>query len=527
MESVELRQVAAEVGGRWIGPKDGLGERVTDVCTDTRTLTGKPLFIALRGENFDAHRFVETARRKGAAASIVEASELGKLPSGSAPYIVVDDALEAMERLAVWNRRRLDMRVVGITGSVGKTSTKEFLATVLREKFHVTAAPKSYNNRIGVATTLLSAGPHTEVLVAELGTSQPGELSHLSKLVAPQTVILTEIASAHLEKLVDLDGVVRAKSEVFDGLAPDGIAWIRAGVHGFNRLKERVPRFGTFGWTEDYIGLQRQDYDGAVEHSVITDCVRVGLGDPRSTGGVKAYGYHFTVNDRENLLVPTPGVHNVMNASATFGVARDFGMSWSEIRAALATCRLPPLRLEVVEARGILFVNDSYNANPRSMCAAIDEWSDLCGAAPQPRRWARTRPVQAREATLTSGPVAVLGDMLELGGASQRLHEEIGQRLIETDLRILVTVGKESRWIAGAYRDLGGRAIIEHYATVEEATKFLRTALRTGDYVLIKGSRGIGLERLFKNLHRWVRMSSAESTGGYPGKERRAARARV
>jgi len=473
MEPLELAELIERAGGRWVaaGPPPPL--RVAELATDSRTLPDQAIFVALQGETFDGHAFIDDARRRGALASIVSRERLGALSPGSGPYIAVDDPLAALEKVARWNRSRLALEVVAITGSVGKTSTKEFLATILSGGFRVKSAPKSFNNRIGVAATLLSATPSTEVLVVELGTSGPGELSHLSRVVSPGRIILTEIGPSHLEGLRDLDGVIAAKAEVFEGLRPGGTAFIRDGVAGFERFAAAAAGpVKTFGWGTGDLA--------------VTDSRRVSLGrhDPAD------YGYHFTVNGSENFLLPVPGRHNVLNATAAISVARDLGMRWDEIRSSLSSCRLPPLRFQVIEEAGIVIVDDSYNSSPRSLDAAIDEWLEL-GA----------------------NGVAVLGDMLEMGGASRSLHEAAGRRLATAEPRLLVTVGRESRHIAEAYAGLGGAAPTAHFEVWSDCVPFLEAELRRGDRVLFKGSRRIHLDLAVKDLRSRLAARSKGSNG--------------
>ncbi len=475
MEPLDLQTIVERSGGSWVAQEPPPRVRVAELGTDSRTLASQSVFVALSGPRFDGHSFLGDARKRGAVASIVRRSRVGELPRAAGPYIAVDDPLEALERLARWNRERLRFTVVAITGSVGKTSTKDLLATVLAGAFHVKSAPKSFNNRLGVAVTLLSAGPATEVLVMELGTSGPGEISHLSGVARPHRVVITEIAPAHLEGLGDLEGVVAAKAEIFDGVVPGGAAFLRHGVHGFERFATRAtgPLFA-FGW-------------GAGDFAV-TDCQRVILGrDSRDPGACAGYGYHFTINGSENFLLPVPGRHNVLNAAAAVAVARDLGVSWEVIRSQLATCRLPPLRLSVTEESGFVFVDDTYNANPVSMEAAIREWESLEGQDGADSR------------------VAVLGDMLEMGPDSRRVHAEIGRRISRAGARLLVTVGSESAAIGDACRTGGGMAETVHLASAGEVLPFLTRRLKPGDHVLFKGSRRIGLDAAVKALREWAR----------------------
>ncbi len=477
MEPLELESIVQHSGGRWVAASPPPSLSVAELGTDSRTLGNQSIFVALTGPKFDGHAFVADARRRGAVASIVRSNRVPELPASGGPYIAVDEPLDALERLARWNRERLALSVVAVTGSVGKTSTKEFIATILGGALQVKSAPKSFNNRIGVAITLLSARPGTEALVLEMGTSGPGEISHLSTLAMPHRVVITEIAPAHLEGLGDIDGVAKAKAEIFDGLVTGGAAFVRHGVHGSDLFAARARGpVQTFGWKEGDIA--------------VTDCQRVILGhDAHDSLASAEYGYHFTVNRSENFLLPVPGRHNVLNAAAAIGVARDFGLSWELIRAQLATCRLPPLRLQVAEENGIVLVDDTYNANPASMEAAISEWESL------------------EEEGGHASRVAVLGDMLEMGPESRRLHTEVGKRLQRSGARLVVTVGNDSRWIGEACKKDGGGAETLHFASTSEALPFLKRSLKSGDCVLFKGSRRIGLDSCVKAVREWARLS--------------------
>jgi len=475
MEPLSLKRMVDLLGGDWVSTLPLPKTLVEAVSTDSRSLSHGALFVALHGETFDGHAFVEEARRKGALANVVSRDRLRDLPPGGAPYVAVDDPLSAMERLAAWNRQRLALTVIGVTGSVGKTSTKEFLAAILSMSFRVKSSPKSFNNRIGVANTLLSADPATDVLVAELGTSGRGELSHLSRIVRPHKVVLTEIAPAHLAGLGSLDGIVEAKAEIFEGLEPGGAAFLRHGVYGFDRFAaRRKGPLATFGWNEG---------DYAVTRSV-----------PLRDRGV-GRGFEFTVNDAESFLLQVPGHHNILNATAALAVARDMGMSWEDIRAGLARARLPPLRLQVHEEGGVVFVDDSYNANPASMAAAIEEWLAMRNGG---------GPGATGGQGETSALVAVLGDMLEMGSESRRFHEDIGRKLSKAGARLVVTVGSDSRWIGEACRDGGGASETVHFENVAGAIPFLKDRLRAGDQVLFKASRRVGLDEAVSELRKWL-----------------------
>jgi UDP-N-acetylmuramoyl-tripeptide--D-alanyl-D-alanine ligase len=477
MDPIDLESVVRHCGGSWASARPSGAERVLGFATDSRKVARGEVFVALEGEHADGHQFVGEAFRRGALASIVrEARARGDLASIPSPLIAVAEPLEALERLAAWYRRSLVLEVTAITGSVGKTTVKEFLRVLLQRRFTVAAAPKSYNNRLGVALTLLAAGGATEQLVVEMGTSGPGEIAHLSRLVRPERVVITAIEAAHLSGLGDIEGVLAAKAEIFEGLVPGGTAYLRAGLPGFRRLEERAPRLSTFGW----------EGAGIAVTEVSPEVAGAGEG-----------GYRFKI-DGERLFLPVLGRHNLLNAAAAIAVARDLGISWDEIRAGLLDCRLPPQRLEATLWRGVLFLDDSYNANPASMRAAIDALDEL-PAPPGSRK------------------VAVLGDMLELGGEARALHEEVGRRLAASRVELLVTVGAESGALAGVVRTErgGGAPAVEaaHFERREDAFAFLKERIGPGDQVLFKASRLIGVERIAADLRLWL------ESGGSAGKQ--------
>lgn len=477
MEPLPIGTIARAIGGSWErgGPPEGAVVR--EVSTDTRTLSGSAVFFALSGERFDGHAFVAEAKRRGALASVVARGRAAGLPPEAGPYLSVDDPLAGLERLASWNRGRAGLRVVAVTGSVGKTTTKGFIAAILSRAFRVCAAPKSFNNRIGVATTLIRADASTEVVVAELGASAPGEIAHLSRIARPDAAVVTEIAPAHLAGFGDLDGVVAAKAEIFEGLADGGVSFLRRRAYGFERLAAaaRGP-VRTFGWDDGEYAVRA--------------CRRAGR------------GYDFELVDPEgarlDLSLSVPGRHNVLNAAAAAAVARELGMPWEEIREGLLRCRLPPSRLAVFEAGGVEIVDDSYNANPASMAAAISEWLALGDGAPaEPRRL-----------------VAVLGEMLELGPESGRLHEELGIEIAAAPLALLVTVGRGARPIGEGARARGAAFEIAHVESAAEALEILRREIREGDRVLLKGSRRIGLDAVASELSRRLAPAGQVEGGG-------------
>jgi UDP-N-acetylmuramoyl-tripeptide--D-alanyl-D-alanine ligase len=442
------------------------------VSIDTRTLDRNELFVALEGERFDGHDFVGQALERGAAACIVCDRRVSGEPGiAGRPLIAVAEPLEALERLAVAHRAAMRYEVTAVTGSFGKTTTKEFLRAILGQRFRVIAAPRSFNNRIGVALTLLAAGSATEHVIAELGTSAAGEISHLSRLVRPERAVITAIGQAHLSGLKDLDGVIAAKTEIFEGLSPSGVAYLNAGLEGFDRVARSAPgRVRTFGWRRGDFAVSPLSYGGE------------GGGETSPAG---PRGYHFQVAG-ERFFLPVPGRHNVLNAAAAVAVARDLGLTWAEVRSGLLECRLPPRRLQLDVAGGVLLLDDAYNANPSTMVSAMETWQEVA------------RGFDGRR-------IAVLGDMLEMGDGARRLHEEVGRRLAACQVDLLVTIGSESRHLAAMFLEerfssSDSRPETFHFPEASHALGFLEKRLRPGDQVLFKGSNRIGVSDLAAHL---------------------------
>jgi len=478
-----LKETRGRAVANWLsGGPDGRGARTVDfvdsVSTDTRDLMPGDLFFALSGEKFDAHAFVLEALELGSSACVIAESEADRVLESIATsddpalfrpprLIAVDAPLFALERLAVWNRRGSDAEATAITGSVGKTTTKEFLSALLAQKYRVTAAPKSFNNRVGVALTLLAVDEKTEQIVLEMGTSGTGEISYLSRMAEPDRVIVTTIAPAHLSGLGSLDGIIDAKMEILDGLREGGSAYFNSRMKGFDRFVERAG-----------------------------DTTNVQTFDPEAFGaeserGKCPIGHQFVVAG-QRFELPVPGRHNVGNAGVAVQVAMDIGVDVGAIRAGLLSSRLPPGRLDVRESGGVVFVDDSYNANPRSMESAIETLEDIAARRPGGRR------------------IAVLGDMLELGRDSRLLHEAVGRRLAENPVDVLVTVGDASRHLSGTFsRELERRKVtlgsrVAHFDAVDSARDYLEADLRDGDKLLFKASNAIGIGTLAEELRTLV-----------------------
>lgn len=441
-----LGHVAGIVGAA--APSRGAGLPVCGFSTDTRSIRPGELFIALDGPNFRGSDYIDEAFRAGAVAAVAERGE-----SDTGAVLLVDDASAALLRLGEDARARLDAPVAAITGTVGKTTTKDVLAALLGGRETV-AAERSFNNGVGVPLTLLRTGRSTEALVLEIGASAPGEIARLTRAARPTHALVTLVAPGHLEGFGDLDVVAREKLSLFEGLEPGGVAF----VNGDD------PRLAA---AEVPAGVERVSFGFGAACDVRAVDVEV-----------DECGSSFRLRGEDvRIAAPLVGRHNVMNVLAAIALARALDVPLEEIARRARDVAPAALRMEsrVVGDMTVLF--DCYNANPTSMNAALDAWTGLGNGA---RR------------------VAILGDMLELGGDDERYHRELGRRLARTELDDVVLVGRH----VGATRDEMVEAGFDasrilHVGDVIAGRPAILARLAPGDHVLLKGSRGVRLERLF------------------------------
>lgn len=435
-----------------------LSTRIERVVIDSRIVQGGDLFVALAGERFDGHDFLEAAARAGAAAVLARP---GKEPPGGTDCGVlrVSDTRRALGRLAACYRGELEPRIVAVAGSNGKTTTKELLASVVSEKFCAHWSPASYNNEVGVPLTLLGLERKHEVAVVEAGTNHPGELAGLLGMIQPDWGVLTGIGREHLEHFGDLEGVVAEESELALCLPATGRLFLLgddpAAALMAARTRVQVVRVGT-GEANDWRVSKIRFEEGGMFFQVETG--RSGFGG----------GY------RVNLV----GRHQVLNAVLAMAVGAELGMERGEVERGLGRCAAAPRRMQLWEEQGVRVLDDSYNANADSTLAALQALMELrC----QGRR------------------VAVLGDMAELGAQSVAAHEEIGRRAAELGVDQLIAVGSMAPVMGAAARAAGLNRVVE-LATPEAAAHAVRRLVRRGDLVLVKASRATRLEQVSEAL---------------------------
>jgi UDP-N-acetylmuramoyl-tripeptide--D-alanyl-D-alanine ligase len=451
-------ELGAATGGRWL---DAPPDSVSGVSSDSRTLEAGSLFVALRGDRFDAHAFLPAAARAGAAAAVV-ASEA---PAAGLPRLLVADTLVALGALAHHHRARFSLPVVGVTGSNGKTTTREMIAAILAERGPVLKTEGNLNNEVGVPFTLLRLSGEHRAAVVEMGMNHPGEIARLTAMARPQVGVVTNAAAAHLEGLGSVDGVADAKAELYAGLPEGGIAVVNADdPRMLARARASGRRLLTFAG-----GRQRRG-DVAVLEVLAQD----------------ASGLRFLlgVGTRElAVTLPLVGAHNARNAAAAACAAIALGCSDQEIVRGLA--RVQPvgrrLRLERLPG-GLLLVDDCYNANPPSMAAALQTLAELAHAE-------------------GGRPLAALGDMLELGPGEAELHRGVGSEAARLPVARLFGFGPRSReTLAGALAAGLAPERTFHTEDVAALAQAVRATAAPGDVLLVKGSRGMRLERLVEAL---------------------------
>lgn len=453
MDPLTIEEVAQSAGAE---RQNGRGDmRITHLSTDSRTTRPGDLFVALSGDNFDGHKFVNDAFVHGAAGAIVERNWSGKTPPDFA-LLRVADPLLAYQEVAARYRRSLGIKVVAITGSNGKTSTKDFTASVLGHRFQVTKTEGNLNNHVGLPQTMLEASARDQIGVWEIGMNHPGEIAPLAQLARPDVAIITNIGIAHLEFMGTREAIAQEKGELAAALPASGTLILHRGDEFAEAIAQRTSARVIFAGIDG----------GEVQAREIVQT---------------ADGAEFTVFEgahRCHTVLPVPGLHMVQNALLAIAVGRAFGLSLEECAAGLAAAPVTKARLQIKNIGGVQFIDDSYNANPDSTKAALRTLAEL----------------------ETDGQrIAVLGQMTELGAASARGHREVGEVAASLGIDCLISLGKDSAEIAAAAR-AAGSTNSRTLASPAEVAEFLCQTARPGDLVLIKGSRAARTERVLEEF---------------------------
>jgi len=429
----------------------------TGVSTDSRSTKAGDCFFAIPGENFDGHDYVSDAFAKGAVCAVV-GKDIDSEKSAGKCLLKVEDTIRALGELAGEYRRQAGYKVVAITGSAGKTTTRQIIYHALSQRFRVYQAPKSFNNQIGLPLTLLGAAANDQIVIAELGSNHPGEIPYLTRIAEPDIAVVTNVHPAHLEGFGDLQAIIQEKSSISEGLKPDGVLIING---DFDRLVEacraRGLRFITFGKSDGC------DY---------------------RTGNIRPDGQasRFTIDGVE-VFLPLAGPGNVENALAAWAACSQLGLTIDDFAQAIETLSPVSMRTELLQIGTLTVLSDCYNANPASMRNALEIMANLDPTG------------QRRE-------VFICGDMAELGGQAERLHAELGGNIAQAGVQLLLAVGKFAKIAAEAAQASAEYDLkIKCFEDTVSAYNNLHEFIKDYDIILVKGSRVVKLEMLVEKLN--------------------------
>jgi len=436
----------------------------TGVSTDSRTTKPGDCFFAIVGENFDGHDYVADALAKGAVCAVVSKDIPASKPTDK-PILKVEDTIKALGEFAGEYRRQSNFKVVAITGSAGKTTTRQIAYQALSQRFRVYQSPKSFNNKIGLPLTLLGTDPDDQIVIAELGSNHPGEIAHLTRIAAPDIAVVTNVHPAHLEGFGDLQTIIQEKLSISEGLTPDGVLIINADFDRLvNACRAKGIKFITFGKSDG------SDYQA---HNI----------------SYEASASRFTIDDTEVYLT-LAGPGNLENALAAWAVCSQFGLAIEDFAKAVKTLSPASMRAELLQIGTLTVLNDCYNANPASMRNALDI---LAGLDPTGNRRL----------------VFICGDMAELGQQTERLHNELGTSIVQAKVGLLIAVGKFAKITTEAAKttakyNLDSRKAqfltIKCFEDTFSACNNLHEFIKDYDIILVKGSRTARLEMVVEKL---------------------------
>ena len=443
MEPMTVRELLAATDGKLLGDVS-LDTTISGVETDSRAVHDGDLFVAIRGENIDGHQFITGALEGGALGCLTAVPPKEAVPGKF--YVLVEDTVQALGQVARAYKAKFPIPVIGITGSVGKTTTKDMIASVLSQKFRVLKTEGNYNNEIGLPLTLFRLNPQHELCVLEMGMNHFGEIDYLTRIVSPNVAVITNIGDAHIENLGSREGILKAKSEIFENLKPEGLAVLNGDDALLNTLDLpfRTVRCGR----SEHCAVRVIDM---ADHGVAgITCTVV---SPRDT-------YHLTI--------PAPGEHMAYSAAIAVAVGEELGLSTEEITRGAASYEPAGSRMRVLRLRdGRLVLDDCYNANPQSVTAALEILAKTeCGRK-----------------------VAVLGDMGELGDLTDQAHYNMGALAAMLGIDEVVAIGAKAEKIADGAAQSGGS--VTHFATKEEAVHELTDQLGTDTAMLVKASHAM------------------------------------
>lgn len=464
MDPMKLTTIARVTGGRLFS---GTNPVATGAVIDSREVRQGDLFVAIPGEKADGRNFLEDAFERGAAAALVERRPGDITRSFPGPVILVDDVVKAFGELASFHRDRLHGTVIAITGSVGKTSTKDMIACAVEGSRSFIKAPRSYNNHLGVPLTLLSASSDTEVVIVEVGTNGPGEIDTLGAIVRPDVAVITAVGYSHLCGLGSIEGVQREKSALLKHVRPGGFAVfngddirVRAMASAFRAVhgEDKALTVGIMGTDNDWVGTPVELLDAT----------------PGSSS-------RMLIQGAPAIELNVPGLPALRTALIAFAVAAELGVRATHIVDRFASFQPSPGRMEIHRTERYAIIDDAYNSNPTSLRASLESFTLFAAD--------RTR-------------VAILGDMAELGSFSESLHRHMGRAVSRLGLDKLITVGPEAAYIAeeAVRRGMPAESVTAFQSVESLLSQPVAEVIEPGAAVLVKGSRVVGLEAVARNL---------------------------
>lgn len=454
MKNMTLRRMASACGGRLTGNESEWDQEISCIVTDSRKAEPGCLFAAIPGARVDGHQFIPAVLKQGALGVVCE-REPEQGAAGN--YIVVASTLQALKDLAKFYLEQMQIPVVGITGSVGKTSTKEMIAAVLSQKYRVLKTLGNFNNELGLPLTVFRIRQEDEIAVLEMGISDFGEMHRLAEIARPDTCVITNIGQCHLEFLGDRDGVLRAKSEIFDFLEPDGHIILNGDDDRLETVRE------VKGIRPVFFGL---DSDSDIYADRIEKRGLEGI-----SCRIHADGETF------DTLIPIPGLHMVYNALAGTAVGLHYGLTAEQIKAGIESLQPVSGRFHIIHAGRCTIIDDCYNANPMSMKASLGVLQDGIGRK-----------------------VAILGDMGELGPQEQEMHREVGEYAASLAVDACICVGPLCAHLAEGIRSVNPQMRVVWMENLQELLRQLENLVKDGDTVLVKASHFMHFEKVVEKL---------------------------
>lgn len=450
----KVKEILEATGGKLL--QGSLEAAFRGISTDTRTIKPKELFLAIEGDNFNGHSFIKKAIEKKATGAIVSENRRNAYPKDFVA-ILVEDTVKALADIANFHRKKFDIPVIAVTGSNGKTTTKDMISRVLSEKYNVLSCQGTHNNHIGVPSTLLQLNARHEVVVLELGTSHKGEISNLSRIAIPDIAVFTNVGPSHLEFFKNIKSVFDEKISLLKNLRPKGTVVINKDDCSLHKIESKYKkRFKILSYS--------------VKNSSKFQATKINLGFD---------SLEFLLNNKTWIRLNTPAEHNIYNALAAIACANLFNIDIAISKRALESFVFPKSRFNFLKVNDFSLIDDSYNSNPQSLESALKVISRFDSK----RR------------------ILVCGDMLELGKGSRKFHYDLGKKLGDYGVDILITVGKLARFLGkGALDNSFDEKMIFSFDSIDGAGNKLINIISSGDVILVKGSRSLKLERIVDKI---------------------------